>query len=105
MDQSVQVVLTNHELWREFVAFPNEMKLTKAGIKMFPIVKLMLSGLDAKANYEIKLQFIQGIHSYTRNNDSGVPEWHIKENAEHLKGLEGNTYIYLLQYLALFSSP
>ena len=99
MDQSVQVFLTDLELWKEFVGFPNEMKLTKAGIKMFPIVKLMLSGLDAKANYKIKLEFIQGIHSYTRNNDSGVPEWHIKENAEHLKGLEGNISTYYSIYV------
>ena len=102
MAQSVQVFLTNLKLWKEFVGFPNEMRINKAGVKMFPIVKLKLSGFDAKANYKIKLEFIQGIHSYTRNNDSGVPEWHIKENAEHLQGLEGNEITTVLMVKADF---
>ena len=86
MDQSPQAVLQNLDLWEKFVSLPNEMVVTsKKGRNMFPIVKVMVSGLEPKSLYKIKLEFIQGKQRYSYFNG----EWHKKGNAEPLKGLKG----------------
>ena len=96
MDQSPQAVLQNLDLWEKFVSLPNEMVVTrKKGRNMFPIVKVIMSGLDPRSLYKIKLEFIQGKKRYTYVNG----EWHMKGNAEILKGLKGKnvTTAYLVK--------
>jgi hypothetical protein len=86
MDQSPQATLQNLDLWEKFVSLPNEMVVTsKKGRNMFPIVKVMVSGLEPKSLYKMKLEFIQGKQRYSYFNG----EWHKKGNAEALKGLKG----------------
>ena len=83
MDQSLQATLQNLDLWEKFVSLPNEMVVTsKKGRNMFPIVKVMVSGLEPKSLYKMKLEFIQGKQRYSYFNG----EWHKKGNAEPLKG-------------------
>ena len=62
MDQtqdSIQVSIEDSQLWEKFAALNNEMILTKTGRSMFPLIKLVLSGLEPNAQYKILLQFRQ----------------------------------------------
>ena len=62
MDQtqdSIIVSLADSQLWEKFAALTNEMILTKTGRCMFPLVKLILSGLEPNGMYKILLQFRQ----------------------------------------------
>ena len=66
MDQtqdSIQVSLEDSQLWEKFAALNNEMILTKTGRSMFPLIKLVLSGLEPNAQYKILLQFRQMGHN------------------------------------------
>ena len=95
MDQSPQAVLENLDLWEKFVSLPNEMVVTsKKGRNMFPIVKVMVSGLEPKSLYKMKLEFIQGKQRYSYFNG----EWHKKGNAETLKGLKGKKVNYTANF-------
>ena len=62
MDQtqdSIQVSIEDSQLWEKFAALNNEMILTKTGRSMFPLIKLVLSGLEPNGMYKILLQFRQ----------------------------------------------
>ncbi|KAL3090265.1 hypothetical protein niasHS_006717 [Heterodera schachtii] len=48
-----QVELEDQDLWAEFHRLVNEMIITKSGRRIFPAIKVKLSGLDKKANYYV----------------------------------------------------
>ena len=55
----VHAELEEGELWQRFRELTNEMIVTKGGRRMFPIIKLRLSGLRPDAFYKVLLEFKQ----------------------------------------------
>lgn len=55
----VNVVLEDGDLWGRFNKLINEMIVTKSGRRMFPLVKVNISGLEPKTFYTILLEFKQ----------------------------------------------
>ena len=47
------------QLWEKFEQFTNEMIVTKNGRRMFPVIKVRISGLDPSAFYAVLLEFKQ----------------------------------------------
>lgn len=56
--EKVKIVLEEADLWRRFKALTNEMIVTKNGRRMFPVLKVNVSGLEPKAMYSILLDFV-----------------------------------------------
>lgn len=54
----LRVELCSRDLWRRFHALGTEMIITKAGRRMFPTVKVRLSGLDPSATYIVFLDIV-----------------------------------------------
>lgn len=52
-------MIDERDLWCRFQNLTNEMIVTKNGRRMFPVVKISVSGLDAAAMYTILLEFVQ----------------------------------------------
>ncbi|KAG5678265.1 hypothetical protein PVAND_007956 [Polypedilum vanderplanki] len=59
MDRNLVVNLDDRDLWCRFQNLTNEMIVTKNGRRMFPVVKISVSGLDTAAMYSIYLEFVQ----------------------------------------------
>ena len=56
---NVTVSLEDGELWDEFKKITNEMIVTKAGRRMFPVIKVNTTGLEPNAFYKVFLEFKQ----------------------------------------------
>ena len=54
---SINMELEDKELWTRFYNLTNEMILTKAGRRTFPLVKIRLSGVEESALYTIQIEF------------------------------------------------
>ncbi|XP_073836429.1 dorsocross2 [Musca autumnalis] len=54
----VDVQLQNDELWKQFHQIGTEMIITKSGRRMFPSMRLSLSGLDDDTNYCVLLEMV-----------------------------------------------
>ncbi|XP_075160941.1 uncharacterized protein LOC142233792 [Haematobia irritans] len=54
----VDVQLQNDDLWKQFHQIGTEMIITKSGRRMFPSMRLSLSGLDEDTNYCILLEMV-----------------------------------------------
>ena len=57
--QHISVSLEDDELWSRFERLTNEMIVTKNGRRMFPVIKVRISGLEPSAFYSILLEFKQ----------------------------------------------
>ncbi|XP_061635841.1 T-box transcription factor TBX19 isoform X2 [Phyllopteryx taeniolatus] len=57
-ERGLQVTLEGAELWRKFQHITNEMIVTKSGRRMFPVLKVSVSGLDPSSMYSFLLDFI-----------------------------------------------
>ncbi|XP_037101728.1 T-box transcription factor TBX19-like [Syngnathus acus] len=57
-ERGLQVTLEDAELWRKFQHITNEMVVTKTGRRMFPVLKVNVSGLDPGSMYSFLLDFI-----------------------------------------------
>ncbi|KAK4288706.1 hypothetical protein Pmani_038282 [Petrolisthes manimaculis] len=69
-----RVGLEDKELWSRFQALTNEMIVTKSGRRMFPVVKVTVSGLDPSAMYSLLLEFVQiDQHRWKYVNGEWVP--------------------------------
>jgi hypothetical protein len=55
--ESIQLDLEDQELWSSFAQFTNEMILTKAGRRLFPLIRLSVNGLEDTALYTIQIEF------------------------------------------------
>ncbi|XP_013385442.1 brachyury protein homolog A [Lingula anatina] len=55
----VKVTLQDKELWSKFKTLTNEMIVTKTGRRMFPVLKVKISGLDPDCMYSLLVDFIQ----------------------------------------------
>uniref|UniRef100_UPI00358FF549 T-box transcription factor T-like n=1 Tax=Myxine glutinosa TaxID=7769 RepID=UPI00358FF549 len=56
-ERDVRVVLEECALWEQFHVLSNEMIVTKTGRRMFPVIKVSVSGLDAHSMYSLLLDF------------------------------------------------
>ncbi|CAG0924780.1 unnamed protein product, partial [Notodromas monacha] len=54
-----RIRLEEQTLWKKFNTLTNEMIVTKNGRRMFPVVKVSISGLDPSAMYSVLLEFVQ----------------------------------------------
>jgi brachyury protein len=59
LERNLVVSLDDRDLWCRFQTLTNEMIVTKNGRRMFPVVKISVSGLDTAAMYSIYLEFVQ----------------------------------------------
>uniref|UniRef100_A0A8C2BP73 T-box transcription factor 19 n=1 Tax=Cyprinus carpio TaxID=7962 RepID=A0A8C2BP73_CYPCA len=56
-EKQLKVTLEDSELWRKFKEVTNEMIVTKNGRRMFPVLKVGVTGLDPNAMYSFLLDF------------------------------------------------
>ncbi|XP_035500893.1 T-box transcription factor TBX19-like [Scophthalmus maximus] len=57
-ERELKVALEDAELWRKFQHITNEMIVTKTGRRMFPVLKVSVSGLDPSSMYSLLLDFV-----------------------------------------------
>ncbi|XP_067117044.1 T-box transcription factor TBX19 [Osmerus mordax] len=80
-EKQLKVTLEEAELWRKFKEVTNEMIVTKSGRRMFPVLKVSVSGLDPNAMYSLLLDFMPAdTHRWKYVNGewvtAGKPESH-----------------------------
>ncbi|XP_037906741.1 T-related protein isoform X2 [Hermetia illucens] len=74
LDRNLHVTLDDRDLWLRFQNLTNEMIVTKNGRRMFPVVKVTATGLDAAAMYTVLLEFVQvDNHRWKYVNGEWVP--------------------------------
>lgn len=54
-EEGVKVELLSRELWNQFFAIGTEMIITKSGRRMFPSIKIRISGLEDHLHYVVYL--------------------------------------------------
>nr|AHA51440.1 T-box domain-containing protein [Thalassocalyce inconstans]AHA51441.1 T-box domain-containing protein [Thalassocalyce inconstans] len=87
--KGVQVTLENKELWEKFHALNTEMIITKTGRRMFPPIKVKLSGLNPNSKYIVLMDMTPADdHRYKYQNS----EWVIAGKAEPT--VPGRMYIH-----------
>ncbi|GAU99674.1 hypothetical protein RvY_10635 [Ramazzottius varieornatus] len=52
-DPNIKVTLENRDMWERFNRHTTEMIITKTGRRMFPVMKMSISGLDKNARYYV----------------------------------------------------
>ncbi|XP_054650701.1 T-box transcription factor TBX19-like [Dunckerocampus dactyliophorus] len=57
-ERGLRVTLEDAELWSKFQHITNEMIVTKNGRRMFPVLKVSVSGLDPSSMYSFLLDFM-----------------------------------------------
>ncbi|KAJ6662248.1 hypothetical protein lerEdw1_012411 [Lerista edwardsae] len=73
-EKQLQVVLEDATLWQRFREVTNEMIVTKSGRRMFPVLKISVSGLDPNAMYSFLLDFVPSdSHRWKYVNGEWVP--------------------------------
>ncbi|XP_064806044.1 T-box transcription factor T-like [Oncorhynchus masou masou] len=73
-ERQLKVGLDENELWRKFQELTNEMIVTKNGRRMFPVLKVNVSGLDPNAMYSFLLDFVAADnHRWKYVNGEWVP--------------------------------
>eukprot|EP00064_Thunnus_orientalis_P002589 superscaffoldBa00000195_g2596 len=73
-ERDLKVSLDESELWQKFKDLTNEMIVTKNGRRMFPVLKMNVSGLDPNAMYSFLLDFVSADnHRWKYVNGEWVP--------------------------------
>ncbi|XP_060061040.1 T-box transcription factor T isoform X2 [Erinaceus europaeus] len=73
-ERQLRVGLEEGELWLRFKELTNEMIVTKSGRRMFPVLKVSVSGLDPNAMYSFLLDFVAAdSHRWKYVNGEWVP--------------------------------
>nr|XP_023998472.1 brachyury protein-like [Salvelinus alpinus] len=73
-ERQLKVGLDENELWQKFKELTNEMIVTKNGRRMFPVLKVNVSGLDPNAMYSFLLDFVAADnHRWKYVNGEWVP--------------------------------
>ncbi|XP_028324547.1 T-box transcription factor T [Gouania willdenowi] len=73
-ERELKVSLDEGELWQKFKDLTNEMIVTKNGRRMFPVLKVNVSGLDPNAMYSFLLDFSSADnHRWKYVNGEWVP--------------------------------
>jgi hypothetical protein len=80
----IKVTLHGRDLWAKFHKATTEMIITKAGRRMFPVIKMSVSGLEANTKYIIVMDIVAIDDNRYKFHDS---EWVVTGKAEpHLPG-------------------
>ncbi|KAF1762423.1 hypothetical protein GCK72_010685 [Caenorhabditis remanei] len=58
VDDNPHAELENQDLWKAFSDIGTEMVITKVGRRMFPILRVKLSGLDKKSKYIVMVELV-----------------------------------------------
>ncbi|KAK4019384.1 hypothetical protein OUZ56_001407 [Daphnia magna] len=80
-DPNIKIALENAELWQQFHQIGTEMIITKLGRRMFPTLKVNLSGLDPNTKYFVLLDLVLADDSRFRFNAGWLrsgkaePQW------------------------------
>ena len=80
-DPNIRINLENQELWDEFHKLGTEMIITKLGRRMFPTLKINLSGLDPNAKYYVLMDLVLADDSRFRFSSGWIrsgkaePQW------------------------------
>ncbi|KAM4681067.1 T-box transcription factor T isoform 3-T3 [Amazona ochrocephala] len=73
-ERELRVTLEDNDLWLRFKELTNEMIVTKNGRRMFPVLKVNVSGLDPNAMYSFLLDFVAADgHRWKYVNGEWVP--------------------------------
>uniref|UniRef100_A0A4W5JR78 T-box transcription factor T n=1 Tax=Hucho hucho TaxID=62062 RepID=A0A4W5JR78_9TELE len=73
-ERQLKVGLDENELWQKFKELTNEMIVTKNGRRMFPVLRVNVSGLDPNAMYSFLLDFVAADnHRWKYVNGEWVP--------------------------------
>ncbi|XP_053731208.1 T-box transcription factor T isoform X1 [Synchiropus splendidus] len=73
-ERELKLCLDDNELWTKFKELTNEMIVTKNGRRMFPVLKVNVSGLDPNAMYSFLLDFVSADnHRWKYVNGEWVP--------------------------------
>ncbi|XP_072118329.1 T-box transcription factor TBX19-like isoform X1 [Mobula birostris] len=73
-EKQLKVVLEDANLWQKFKAVTNEMIVTKNGRRMFPVLKISVSGLDPNGMYSFLLDFVAAdSHRWKYVNGEWIP--------------------------------
>ncbi|XP_069463818.1 T-box transcription factor T [Ambystoma mexicanum] len=73
-ERQLKVGLEEGDLWQRFKELTNEMIVTKNGRRMFPVLKVNVSGLDPNAMYSFLLDFVSvDNHRWKYVNGEWVP--------------------------------
>ncbi|KAM9365435.1 T-box transcription factor T [Pholidichthys leucotaenia] len=73
-ERELRVTLDESELWQKFKDLTNEMIVTKNGRRMFPVLKVNVSGLAPDAMYSFLLDFVSvDSHRWKYVNGEWVP--------------------------------
>ncbi|KAM9726883.1 T-box transcription factor T [Menidia menidia] len=73
-ERELKVSLDENDLWQKFKELTNEMIVTKNGRRMFPVLKVNVSGLDPNAMYSFLLDFASADnHRWKYVNGEWVP--------------------------------
>ncbi|XP_048459021.1 T-box transcription factor TBX19-like [Rhincodon typus] len=73
-EKQLKVTLEDANLWQKFKAVTNEMIVTKNGRRMFPVLKISVSGLDPNAMYSFLLDFVAAdSHRWKYVNGEWIP--------------------------------
>jgi len=83
-DPNVKVTLQNKEIWDKFHACGTEMIITKAGRRMFPVIKVSIAGLNPKLKYILVMDIVPVDDNRYKYHNS---DWTIAGKAEpHMPG-------------------
>ena len=78
-DPSIEVTLCEDKLWEAFARVGTEMIITKSGRRMFPGIKVNVSGLDANRKYCVILDLVNVDEKRYKFNDG---EWKVGGRSE-----------------------
>ncbi|XP_056883942.1 T-box transcription factor TBX19 isoform X1 [Takifugu flavidus] len=91
-ERELRVMLEDVELWRKFQHITNEMIVTKNGRRMFPVLKISVSGLDPSSMYSFLLDFVPADSCRWKFANG---EWVTAGRAESLREGRGHSSIYI----------
>lgn len=78
---TIEVELENKDLWDKFHEIGTEMIITKTGRRMFPVIRVNISGLNPKEEYVLVLDCISADDNRYKFHNS---EWSVTGKAEPL---------------------
>ncbi|CAF0738147.1 unnamed protein product [Didymodactylos carnosus] len=83
-DPNIEVELDNMDLWKKFDGIGTEMIITKSGRRMFPIFKVIVTGLDTNSKYIMFMDVVPVDNNRYKYHNS---QWMITGAAEpHMPG-------------------
>lgn len=86
-----KVILHSRDLWAKFHESTTEMIITKAGRRMFPVIKVSVAGLEPDDKYAVVMDIIPVGDNRFKFHDS---EWVVTGKAEPMGSGNGRLYVH-----------